>query len=148
MPSLNKSVKCFLLKASSQALKGALCYPHRLKSANNLRGITKTATPAKICNDKLGLQQYKTFNECFPKVERMCLNYNQTNLSHQTKFNKIRNNILHVSMNALTNRFHFLNGKIPVQLSNNSFNKYKIDCKKNCSYHSNDTLQLTINMNY
>ena len=80
-------------------------------------------------NYKLALQLYKTFNDALPEFEWTCLNFNQTNMSRQTNFNVIRTNNINVGLNALTNRFQHLNGKIPLLWLNNSFTKYKIDCK-------------------
>jgi hypothetical protein len=129
MPSMNVKIKHLLLSASSKAMKLALHYPRNLISYNDLHNITNRATPMMYCYYKLALQLYKVFYDSDPDFEWTCLNFNQTNMSQQSNFNITRTNKLNVGLNALANRLNHLNGKIPLVWLNNSYSKFKIDCK-------------------
>ena len=82
------------------------------------------------CNYKLSLSLYKTFNYQLPDVEWIHLNFNQMTMSRQTKFHVNKTNLHVIGMNALCNRFHYLNDKIPLEWLDKSFCAYKIECKK------------------
>jgi hypothetical protein len=128
--NLKYSDKQLLLSTSSKALKMAIHYRDPLISNNNVHLITKRATPEMYSSYKLSLLLYKTFNYCIPLDEWSHLNFEQTFGTRQEKFHVNLNNNLRVGMNALCNRFHFLNDKIPLDWLNKSFLAYKIECKK------------------
>ena len=78
---------------------------------------------------KLALQLYKTFNNRFPEKDWLDLNFEQTNARRQTEFNILRSNRLQVGMNTFANKFHELNGTIPLEWLNKSVTSFKILCK-------------------
>ena len=92
--------------------------------------MTKRATPEMYCNYKLSLSLYKTFNNRLPYLEWINLNFEQVTMARQTKFHVNKSNSRTISMNALCNRFHYLNDKIPLEWLNKTFGAYKIECKK------------------
>ena len=128
--NLKYSDKQLLLSTSSKALKMAIDYRDPLITNNNVHLITKRATPEMYSSYKLSLLLYKTFNYCIPLDEWSHLNFEQTFGTRQEKFHVNLNNNLRVGMNAMCNRFHFLNDKIPLDWLNKSFLAYKIECKK------------------
>ena len=128
--NLKYSDKQLLLSTSSKALKMAVHYRDPLISNNNVHLITKRATPEMYLSYKLSLLLYKTFNYCIPLDEWSHLNFKQTFGTRQEKFHVNLNSNLRVGMNALCNRFHFLNDKIPLDWLNKSFLAYKIECNK------------------
>ena len=78
---------------------------------------------------KNALQLYKLFNEQVPYTEWCHLNFNVINTSRQQFFEIRRNNNLRIGKNTLCNKLHDLNGKIPLDWLNLTFDKYKIKCK-------------------
>jgi hypothetical protein len=60
---------------------------------------------------------YRTFNHDIPCEEWTQLNCNQVLTSRQAHFRINLNNLHVVAKNALTNRFHDLNGQIDLKLS-------------------------------
>jgi hypothetical protein len=92
--------------------------------------LTKRATPDMFCNFNLDLSLYKTVNDKVPANQWLHLNFNQLNISRQMSFMITKENILKINMNCITNRFHHLNGRIPLTRLNKSFNCYKIKYKK------------------
>ena len=130
LPTLNNNLKHALLVASANSLKMCLHYPVEMISYHNLHKMTNRATPEMLCNYKLALQLYKTYNQQMPTDEWLHLNFNQIITSRQTLFMTSKNNNLKVGMNCLTNRFQHLNGKIPLCWLNKSYLGYKLDCKK------------------
>jgi hypothetical protein len=79
--------------------------------------------------DKLALELFKTFNNSLPPIEWFQLNFDQQITTRQTHFRVNKNNRLNLGMNALTNRFFYLNGKIPLAWLNMTFVQFKIECK-------------------
>ena len=129
LPNLNLNSKHSLLVASANALKVCLHYPRFLYSFFDLHKITRRATPDMICKYKLALSLYKTFNDQLPYTEWLHLNFNQINTSRQVMFITQKNNNKKIGMNCLTNRYHYLNGVIPLDWMNKSYNSFKIECK-------------------
>ena len=128
--SLNQNLKHSLLVASANACKLALHYPNEMISYLNLHSILKRATPEMICKYKLALQLFKKFNHKLPDYEWLILNFEQQFATRQTFFKMNRINNLRVGLNALSNRFFYLNDKIPLTILNNNIVQYKIACKK------------------
>ena len=130
--------KSLLLSTSAQALKSALHFKYPMISNECVHILTNRAIPEIYCNYKISLSLYKTFNNNIPHDEWLNLNFYQTFGSRQCKFHVNLNNKLRVGMNALCNRFHFLNDKIPIDWLNKSFLAYKIECKKLFLSHWNN----------
>ena len=106
-----------------------LHYPKLMYSYYDLHKMTKRATTNMICTYKLALSLYKTFNERLPYSEWLQLNFNQVSTSRQIMFLTHKQNNLKIGLNCLSNRYHHLNGKIPLKWLNNSFDSSKIECK-------------------
>ena len=130
MYSLNQNLKHSVLVASANACKLALHYPNQMISYLNLHAILKRATPEMFCNYKLALQLYKTFNRSLPHEEWINLNFEQQITTRQTFFKMNSNNNLRVGLNAISNRFFYLNDKIPLEILNKNPVQYKLACKK------------------
>ena len=118
-----------LFSASSNALKMCLHYPKTNISHLNIHKLTKRATPSMYCNYKSALQLFKLFNECTPLTEWCHLNFDIINTSRQQFFEIKLNYMLRIGQNVLCNKLHHLNGKIPLEWLNLSFDNYKIKCK-------------------
>ena len=130
MPNLNQQSKHLLFVSSANALKVCLHYPSYLYSYHELHKMTGRATPEMMCNYKLALSLYKTFNDQLPYSEWLHLNFDQVNTTRQVTFITQRKNKKKIGMNCLTNRYHYLNNKIPLDWLNKSYASYKIECKK------------------
>ena len=118
-----------LLSASAKALRMCLHYPKNRISNLNIHKITNRATPSMHCKYKCALQLYKLFNECSPYTEWCHLNFDIINTSRQHYFEIRQNHNLRIGKNALCNKLHNLNGTIPLEWLNLSFDNYKIKCK-------------------
>ena len=127
--SLSNNLKHSLFVASANALRVCLHYPNREISYFQLHLITNRATPAMYLNYKLSLMLFKVINENIPLDEWTHLNFSQTLTSRQTNFICNKNNVLKVGLNALTNRFHAINNKIPLEWLNLNINSFKVKCK-------------------
>jgi hypothetical protein len=82
-----------------------------------------------LCNYKLSLSLYKTFNNSCPYDEWIDLNFDQICTSRQLIFMTNRANKSCVGMNSLTNRFFHLNNKTLLSWLYKSSDSYKIECK-------------------
>ncbi len=91
--------------------------------------VLSRATPNMIGKYRLALQLYKTFNNRLPEKEWLDLNFVQTNARRQTEFNILRSNRLQIGLNTFANKFHELNGMIPLEWFNRSVTSFKILCK-------------------
>ncbi len=75
--------------------------------------MSRTRTSAMMCNYKLALTLYKTFNYQFPIDECLLPNINKLVNSRQLMFKKPKTNNLTKVLNVLCNRFNPLNIHIP-----------------------------------
>ena len=130
LPSLTNELKHSLFIASAVALRVCLHYPDNSISYKELHKITKRATPEMICEYKMALLLYKTFNDRQPEGEWLNLNDNFICTSRQSLFKVKRAHHSKTGLNCATNRFHYLNDKIPLEWLNKGFANYKIECKK------------------
>ena len=76
------------------------------------------------------LSLFKLFNSTDYTTEWAALNLNQINTSRQIHFVTGKSNLKRVGLNAIANRYHILNGKIPLNNFNESLDSFKIFCKK------------------
>ena len=129
LSSLKCCIKNDLLSASANAIRVALHYPDPYIGFQDLHRMTKRATPDMFCIYKLCILLYKTFNEQLPENEWIEMNFNQITMTRQTDFKIMKTNRLRVGMNILNNRFHVLNGLIPLDWLNRGFQSFKILCK-------------------
>ena len=79
---------------------------------------------------KLALCLYKLYNSNFNTFEFTLLNFNQVLTGRQTNFIILKSNNSKVGLNRLANRLHYINNFIPLNWLNQSFDTYKIKCKK------------------
>ncbi len=128
--SLKRPIKQQLLSTSAKALRVALKYPDKNISYTQLHTMAGRATPEMFRNYKLALLLYKTITEELPEEDWLALNFNQIFTSRQNKFRINKTNRLLVGMNTLHNRFHELNGQIPLDWFNKSELSFKVLCKK------------------
>lgn len=128
--NLNTNLKHALFVASANSLKMCLNYKTDMISYIDLHKMTNRATPEMLSDYKLALSLYKIFNNESPQNEWLHLNFSQITTSRQINFMTSKSNNLKLGINSLTNRLHHLNGKIPLEWLNKTFNCYKIECKK------------------
>ena len=98
-------------------------------NTHRIHVINKRATPNEITIYKLAIQLFKLYNTPLPTREWSYLNQNQFFTSRQTTFMSHKTNTYKVGLNALANRLTSLNGKIPLEWLNLSYQSYKIKCK-------------------
>ena len=79
---------------------------------------------------KCALQFFKAFNDNYPQNEWLYLNFNIINTPRQMFFEIHQTNHLRIGKNALCNKLHQLNGKVPLEWLNLSFENYKVKCKQ------------------
>jgi hypothetical protein len=127
--SLSHQLKKQLQSASGRALRVAMHYPDPMISFQQLHRTSGRATPNMIDKYRLALQLYKTFNDRKPEKEWLDLNFVQTNARRQTEFNILRSNRLQIVLNTFSNKFHELNGMIPLEWFNKTITSFKLLCK-------------------
>ena len=84
----------------------------------------------RICHTNLPLKLYRTFNDRTPTQDWLNTNENIILGLRQTKFSINKSCRLKVGMNALSNRFNYLNEKIDLNWLNLSYKSFKIKCKR------------------
>jgi site-specific recombinase XerD len=70
------------------------------------------------------------YNTDIQSTEWIMLNLNQVKTSRQKCFRINKQNKLNVGMNAVSNRLHYLNDKIPLEWLNKPYSSFKIECKR------------------
>ena len=101
-----------------------------MMSFPNLHEMAGRATPDKMIDYKLALQQLRVVNYHIPAPDLINVNLNNIQTTRQTKFVTQRTNRLKIGMNILSDRFYYLNGKIELDWLNLPFGSYKVKCKK------------------
>jgi hypothetical protein len=130
-PDLKRNLKHLLFAASSNAcLKICLNYPSSDIYYNQLHVLTNRATPEMYSYYKLALLLYRVMNHNIPLHKWVNLNFKQVLTSRQSTFQCDKTNKLWVWLNAISNRFHYLNNKLPLDWFNQSIGSFKINCKK------------------
>ena len=130
IPSLKKDLAQKLLSTSAQALK--LCTPsyHDRMSFAELHKINNRATPKQMCEYSHALQLHKLINLELPKADWLDLNFQQVFGGRTRTFNFAKTNNYKIGLNLICNRFHSLNGRIDYSWMNESYESFKIRCKK------------------
>ena len=100
------------MSVSARALKVCMHFPDPFLSFERIHEINKRAVPIAIMKYNLSIQLYKLSNSKDHSLEWFHLNNDQIITSRQRHFVIMKSNRLKVSLNALTNRLHTLNGKI------------------------------------
>ena len=108
-----------------------MCWHYKKNDVSyvDLHRISKRATPKQMSEYKLAIQLYKVFNDGVPNNEWINLNYEIVVTSRQSKFATRRLNNSRIGLNILVNRFHALNGKIPLDWLNLSLVGFKLKIK-------------------
>ena len=88
------------------------------------------STPEKILLYKHALAFYKLFWSTDLTIEFLVLNCNTILTTRQTNCILSKSNIQKVGLNALANRLHIINNRIPLNEMNKSFASFKVFCKK------------------
>ena len=130
LPSLKSNLKQKLLSCSAKAIGVCVKYCTREISFINLHAMYQRATPENISLYKSAISLFKLYNSDEHTIEWVSLNCNQIITSRQTKFCIAKSNVKKVGMNALANRLHVLNHKIPFEWLNMSYVTFKLKCKK------------------
>ena len=129
LPSLKKELKKKLISISARAIKVAMYYPDSMISFENIHKMNQRATPETFMTYKCAIQLFKLYNANEHSLEWISLNENQILTTRQTNFIIMKTNNTKVGLNILTNRFHILNGLIPLSWLNFSLSTFKIKCK-------------------
>ena len=128
--SLKSTLKQKLLSSSAKAIKVCAKFNTSHLSFVVIHDMFKRGTPDNFLLYKHALALYKIINSNDYNLEFASLNLNIILTSRQTNFISRKNNKRSVGLNALANRFHILNNRIPLAHFNKSFDTYKILCKK------------------
>ena len=105
-------------------------YPDRMISFENIHKINNRAMPNAIMLYKTAIQLFKMYNTKEHSWEWIEMNFKQIITSRQMAFATLRANATKVGINQLSNRFHALNGQIPLTWLNGSLDSFKVNCKK------------------
>ena len=130
LPNLKKELKKKLISISARAIKVAMYYPDSMISFENIHKMNQRATPETFMTYKCAIQLFKLYNANEHSLEWISLNENQILTTRQTNFMIMKTNNTKVGLNILTNRFHILNGLIPLSWLNFSLSTFKIKCKR------------------
>ena len=130
LPTLNPQLKQKLLSASSSPLRLTTNNYNYLISFDTLHYVNKRATPDMIKVYKHALLLHKVYNNENNNINWIDLFFTQ-NFNNRDRYIKFFNSSSYkVGNNLLTNRFTVLNGKIELDWLNDSFESFKIKCKK------------------
>ena len=131
LKTLNQSMKSKLLSTSAKALKLCAKKPDMwMMSFPNLHKMAGRAPLDKMIDYKLALQLFRVVNYHIPTPDWINFNLNNIQTTRQTEFATQRTNRFKIRMNILSNRLHYLKGKIELDLLNLSFGSYNVKCKK------------------
>ena len=83
-----------------------------------------------MCTYKHALQLFKLYNSTVMSEDWMSLNFQQNFNGRNNKIQIFNVSNYKVGENLLTNRLKSLNNKIEFNWLNESFNSYKVKCKK------------------
>ena len=73
---------------------------------------------------------FKLYNSDYNLLEFSLLNFNQVFTSRQMTFKTLKSNRTKIGLNSLANRLHHINYRVPFEWLNNSFETFKVKCKK------------------
>ena len=130
LPSLKPALKQKLLGASAKALKTCVSRFNMNMSFENIHILCERATPEQIMKYKMALSLFKLYNTDYNSLEFTLQNFNQVFTSRQMTFKTLKSNRTKIGLNSLANRLHHINSKVPFEWLNNSFETFKIKCKK------------------
>ena len=99
-------------------------------SFDTIHSISKRATPTQMSTYKHALQLFKLYNSNNMSDDWVSLNVQQNFNARNDKFQIYRISNYKVGRNLIVNRFHNLNNQICYTWLNDSFNTFKVKCKK------------------
>ena len=129
LPNLSPILKQKLLSASAAPLKLTTSGYHRMISYDSLHYQNKRATPNQVTMYKHSLLLHKAYNDDEMGISWTGLFFNQLFNSRELCVQFTNNSKYKIGKNILTNRFEILNGKIPLNWLNETFESFKIKCK-------------------
>ena len=115
-----------LLAASAKTLKPSQVNPNYMQSFIDVHKCCKRALPEQMVLHKHAIMLHKFYNENYPEMDWLALNFQQTTTQRQTNFKILRNNSYKIGNNILTNRLHVLNNKIELNDLNKSLSSFKV----------------------
>ena len=130
IPTLSPHLKQKLLSASANAIKLSLSALPLNTSFDTIHSISKRATPTQMSTYKHALQLFKLYNSNNMSDDWVSLNVQQNFNARNDKFQIYRISNYKVGRNLIVNRFHNLNNQICYTWLNDSFNTFKVKCKK------------------
>ena len=117
------------MSSSAKAIKTCVKYDTSLISFIDIHKMYKRAHPENFLLYKHALSLYKLYWTDVPSTEFIALNLNSIFTSRQTKFITSHDNNRRVGLNALANRLHYVNDRVPLIQLNKTFSSYKYFCK-------------------
>ena len=104
--------------------------PDPMESYIDIHVSCKRSLPSQLMTFKHAILLHKLYNEKFPGVDWIELNFNQILTSWPTTFKINKSNAYKIGNNKLSLRLSVLNGKIPLQDLNMSLDSFKVKYKK------------------
>ena len=129
LPYLNPTLKQKLLSATAAPLKLTTTNYHQMISYDSLHYINKRATPNQITSYKHALLLHKTYNDEESNLNWINLFFNQQFNARERFVHLINTSKYKIGINILSNRLKILNGKIPLDWLNETFESFKIKVK-------------------
>ena len=129
IPSISPRLKQCLLSASASALRMISGNYDKMISFNQLHTLNKRATPTQIMTYKHSLLLHKIFNNPMYTKDWLSLNFQQTFNARINTLNLVDTSRLKIGKNIAVNRLILINGKIPYDWLNLTWNLFKIKCK-------------------
>ena len=114
------------MSASANALKLSQPVTNQMQSYVDVHKECKRAQPEQMMLYKHAIMLHKLYNENFPEMDWLALNFQQTTTQRQTNFYVIKNNKFRIGNNILTNRISILNNKIELKDLNMSLPDFKV----------------------
>ena len=114
------------MSASAKALRVAFHFPDPMISYVNLHKMANRATPDMFLKYKSSLLLYRTLNDEIPEADWLFLNFSQVITRRQNIFMIRKTNNFNVGLNVSNNKFHVLNGCIPLEWLNIPINSFKV----------------------
>ena len=130
IPTLRPQLKQKLLSASANAIKLCLTALPPNTSFERIHSLAKRGNPTQMSTYKHALQLFKLYNSNNMSDDWVSLNVQQNFNARNNKFQIFKVSNYKVGQNQIVNRFHNLNNKICYSWFNDSFNTFKVKCKK------------------
>ena len=99
-------------------------------SFNQQHIVNKRATPIQIMAYKHSLLLHEIFNNSIHTKDWLSLNFQQTFNAHNNCVKLVDTSRLKIGKNIAINRLVVINGKIPYDWLNLTWNSFKIKCKR------------------